>query len=1492
MSNQPGAVSKKNLQNIYPLLPMQEGMLFHALYEPKSWAYFEQTAYRLRGDFEAKRCEAAWKFLSERHEILRSAFVHEGASQPLHLILKERSAEFAYKDLRSLDAKAQQDFLKNYKEEDRNRGFDLRHDVLMRISILQLGDSLYEMIWSHPHILIDGWSGGILQAEFLEIYQALKENRPPHLLEPVSCGEYLDWIESRDREAARAYWRDYLSGYESLASPLGANAAKRKEGYAVEEYDFRLDAETSAALNRLAAQNGATLNTAMQCLWGVLLSRYNGADDVVFGAVASGRPADVNGVERLVGLFINTIPVRIRLHDDLSFMDLMKQIQIASTESAPYDFFPFAEIQAESPLKHGLLDHLLVFENYPIDSKLQEITEDSGLGFKVEGIRTFEQVHYNFGLLVHPGAEIEIKFNYNGNAYSRRQVERMAGHLRAIASGVICGGGIPLKLLGILAETEKRRILYDFNSPTVPISEEKTLIDLWEEQAEKTPDHVAVFFQEIRLTYRELNERANRIAHYLRQHYSIQPDDRIGVFLERSDWAIAALLGAMKAGGAYTPIDPAYPEARIQFILQDCGCRVALADAASTKRIEAILPGLSLNIQTIADGPSENPSKFCASRHLAYVIYTSGSTGTPKGVMVEHRGFVNMILEQIRGFGVTPQDRVLQFASCSFDASLSEIFMALLSGAALILASEETIRDGHALRAYMMRHGATVVTFPPSYLRALEQADFPGLRVMITAGEAAYAEDALHYAKNLRYFNAYGPTEATVCAAYQEIKPGDSFPGAIPIGKPIVNTRIRILDRALQPLPIGAPGEICLAGAGLARGYLNRPEQTDEKFIPSPFQEDGRLYRTGDIGRWLEDGSIEFLGREDDQMKIHGCRIELGEIENRLRAYPGVQQTTVIALAGKDGTQELAAYFSAGNECDSLELRRHLFSVLPFYMVPKYIVRLDELPLTPNRKIDKKSLPSPQSKSGGDNYVPPKTKMEIEIARVWQEALGKDKVGVHDSFFDLGGDSIKAIQVASRLHKAGIRLSLRDLFEWKTIAGLCKKLNHNQRSAVHETAAGIVELTPIQRWFFEEHSTNLHHFNHTVWLWAKDRLPEEALRTALQAIQNHHDALRMRYRFTPSGVIQKMAGDPLPIQFSVMDFRRENDGAQAMIRHAACLQDGFDLKTGPLMKSVLYRLKTNDYLLLTVHHLAVDAVSWRFLLEDLTDSLKQAMNGVAPVLPVKTASYQQWSEALRQYSVRTDLLAQKSYWMEVDSADAVSIPRDFPESENRYGDVKSMRLELSLDDADRLQQTASLNQNADAIAILLTALARALNRWRPGKRFRIALTGHGREEIEKGLDISRTVGWFTSHYPVLLDLPIKKDIEEQLIFIQKMLQSIPDKGIGYGVLKYLTPETLEKEICFFPPPDILFNYMGRVDGLFQNNGVFTLAEEFDAASIAPELERRHLLEMDGMTLHNSLIFHVGYNRKIHRRETIERFLGEFENELKTLAHIEHSFIER
>lgn len=1017
------------VKDIYALSPMQEGMLFHALFQRDTATYFEQISYRLNGNLDISCAEKSANELLKRYDILRTAFIYEGLERPLQVVLKERTLDFHYENIEErMDGKTGKEVaVREFKENDRARPFDLGSDVLMRISVLRTGESEYEFTWSFHHILMDGWCLGILVSDFSWIYSHFIQNKSYELPAVKPYRTYIQWLEKQETDKPGDYWTRYLENYDETAGIPGTQPVSANTGsYINQRVIFRLDTEKTKKLTELAGRNQVTVNTIYQVAWGILLSKYSGKRDVVFGIVVSGRPSEIGGVESMVGLFINTIPIRIQPEEKAKVNHLLKKAQEDMINSENFHHYPLSHIQANSQLKHNLLDHLVIYENYPIAERIDGLMDKnennpSEVLLKIANIDVFEQTNYDFNVVISPGNHqhnIELKFN--ANVYPVEFVEKIAGHFKQIIHHILYNDDPYVENITMLSEEEKNQLLYKFNDTAEEYPEHKTIHQLFEEQVEKTPDRIAVQMSDglhlPRMTYTEINRESNRLAHLLVKN-GVRPDTIVGVLMERSVKMIIGILGILKAGGAYLPIDSQYPEARKQFIVEDSGATILLSERS---KLSETIEEIDLTII-----PGNTPCGFSTlptqPNHLAYIIYTSGSTGKPKGVMIEHRGVVNYIRWAVKKYVIDERANFPLYTSISFDLTVTSLFTPLLSGGAVVVYREEENEFG--LERVIKENMVDVVKVTPSHLKAIrdKKTDITGSRIkrFIVGGEELETALALDIQRmfngDIEIFNEYGPTETVVGTMIYKFNPETDTHYSVPIGVPIDNTHIYVLNGNRHPVPPGVLGELCVSGDNLARGYLGRTELTSEKFIKNPYVEGTKLYRTGDLARFMPDGNIHFAGRIDSQVKIRGFRIEPGEIESLLLRREELKDAVVLERKDNSGNPVLCAYlvYKRGREPEIPELREYLAEKLPVYMIPGYFTPLENMPLTPNGKVDKKQLPAPEVKAGAD-YIEPETSNEKIIADIWQDVLGLDKVGVHDNFFDLGGNSMLSIKIAGR----------------------------------------------------------------------------------------------------------------------------------------------------------------------------------------------------------------------------------------------------------------------------------------------------------------------------------------------------------------------------------------------------------------------------------------------------------------------------------------------
>ena len=927
----------------------------------------------------------------------------------------------------------------------------------MRCALLQIQTDEYYFVWSHHHLLMDGWCNGILLKEVFSFYQAACKNQSLLLPPPRPYRDYIEWLQKQDIAAAEKFWQDKLKDFTAPTPLIKDNYRVKSQQGIVNEQQIKLSIDLTAQLQNLVQQNRLTLNTITQGIWAILLSRYSSENDIVFGATVSGRPANLHGVESIIGLFINTLPVRVKLSADDELLPWLQQLQTQQIEQESLSYSSLIDIQQWSDVPNGigLFESLVIFENYPvsIDAVLQGWSDD----LQISQAKGFERTNYPLSLTVIPGAELSLRINYDSNRFGSATIIRMLGHLETLLQGIVTNPQQKVCELPLLTVAEKQQLLVDWNDTSCNYSK-LCIHQLFEIQANKTPEKIAVIFESQQFTYKQLNEKANQLANYLKS-VGVEAETRVGICLERSEKMLVGLLGILKAGGTYIPLDPAFPEERLRFMVEDSGVGFLVTDSRTSKTspLTPLLDkGEVINLdddwELIEKQSSENLAIQTTQENLAYIIYTSGSTGKPKGVQIMHKSLVNCLESMQQKPGITSNDTLLSVTTLSFDIAALELYLPLITGASLVIVSREIASDGIELIRSIEENQATIMQATPATWRLLLAAGWEGNQQLkvLCGGEALdinIAEELLKRSKEV--WNLYGPTEATIWSSAAQCRDvkfnvSQNVNTTVTIGKPINNTQFYVLDNDLQPVPIGVPGELYIGGSGLAKGYLNKPELTTEKFINNPLSSStpsspSKIYKTGDLVKYLPDGNLEYLGRIDYQVKLRGFRIELGEIESTLMQHPQIKQAVVTLLKNNDD-EKLIAYFISSSELSQNDLRQFLQDKLPAYMIPSSYMMLEEFPLTPNRKIDRKSLPLPEANRPNlDNYIKPSSEIEREIAQIWQQVLQVDKIGIHDNFFDLGGHSLSMVKVHSQLReKFSSDIPLVEMFRHPTISALVK----------------------------------------------------------------------------------------------------------------------------------------------------------------------------------------------------------------------------------------------------------------------------------------------------------------------------------------------------------------------------------------------------------------------------------------------------------------------
>ncbi|GAA2442210.1 non-ribosomal peptide synthase/polyketide synthase [Streptomyces glaucus] len=1470
-----------------PMSYAQQRLWFLEEFAPGGAEYVTALALRLRGTLDVRALTAALRALAARHESLRTTF-DTVDGHGVQIVHPPQDVPLPLHDLTGLPEPDRTARLDGLLTDERTRPFDLRRGPLLRTALVRLADDEHVLALTLHHIVTDGWSTAVLTGDLAHLYRAeLGEGGGELPPLPVQYADYAHWQRTTgaaDPDGRLAYWKEQLSGVEPLDLPTDRPrpAVRTRAGATTR---LTLPPHTARRLARVGRDRGTTLFTTLVAAAQTFLARLSGGRDIAVGTVTSGR--DRAETQHLIGFFVNTLVLRSRVEPERPFPEFLDEVRATVLDALAHQEVPFEQVVDEvQPVRDTsrtpLFQVMVVLQNTPaarLDLPGLDVTDvETDLRHAAFDL-TLEFAETDTGGL-------DGLLTYNTDLFDAATAERMAGQLATLLTAVADDPDRPLGALPLASEETLRAVLEQGRGTARPVPP-ATLPELFERQAARTPDAVALADGARRWTYAEVDRWANRLAHHLVGR-GVGPERVVALALPRTAETVVAQLAVAKAGGAFLPVDPDYPERRREFMLRDAGAHLVLADPAEIRD---------------ADGPDTAPTDADRTAaltpdHPAYVIYTSGSTGTPKGVVVPHRGLAAFAAAAAERYAAGPGDRVLQFASPSFDASVLELCVSLLSGATLVTGEEGPL-VGERLAEVLAGRRISHALIPPAALATVAPAvsgALPELRTLIVGAEACPADLVEVWAPGRRMINSYGPTEVTVVATWTG--PLTPSAGVPPIGRPAGAARVHVLDHALRPVPPGVTGELYVAGPGLARGYLNRPGLTARRFLPDPFGAPGeRMYRTGDLARWDADGRLVFAGRADDQVKLRGFRIEPGEIESALRRHPRVRDAAAVVRA--DGAARLVAYVvpaeGAPGELDVAQLREHLAGLLPPYMVPSVFVPLERLPLTPNGKTDRRALPEPDpAPAAAGPRTAPRTDTERRIARIWADVLGVDEVGAHDNFFHLGGDSILTMQVVSRLRRDGLYVATRDLFTHQTVAELAAVAGSAPQRAQDGPVTGDVPLTPIQEWFLTTPRASHHHFNQSA-LWELDGTPDPAaLGAALRALLEHHDALRMRFTRDADGWRQF---NPPPGGDDGLLVRHDLAGlsaaeADAAMRKAADeLHTGFDLGRGPLLRAALF---TGDagrpaFLLLVAHHLVVDAVSWRILRDDLEAAYGQAVRGEPVTLGERTTSFRDWARRLAAHVADGGLDHELPYWEETVAAAPLPAGDDTPRAD--AGETRTLTVELDEEDTEALLRAAPGAYRTRVNDVLLAALALALARWTGGDRVRLDLEGHGREDLLDGVDLSRTVGWFTTVHPVALrvdrpgDLGPDRDWRALVKSVRRQLRAVPGNGLGFGALRTFGPPEVRERLGAAPHGQVVFNYLGQWDARAASPATGLVRAEH--GSLGQDHDPRdggsHPLEVVGAVQGGRLAFTWHHRPALHDTASVRRAAADFAEALRHIA---------
>ncbi|WP_248547767.1 non-ribosomal peptide synthetase [Paenibacillus odorifer] len=1478
-----GEIRKVEEQEFYEASSAQKRMFVLHQLNPDSMTYHVPGAFLIRGGLDESRLNRSLLQLIRRHEALRTRFA-EDEGRVVQKIVPVEEVSFAAERFTAASDKEAHAWMADYLQP-----FDLSSGLPIRAAIIALEQDQNILLLDIHHIAVDGTSAGILIRELSALYSG-RELAPLK----VQYKDYSEWQLKRHIAAAHEqedYWLSELQGELPLLNMPADFPRPREKDFRGGLVTLTLDAVQTANMKQVCRETGSTLFMFLLSAINIVLYKSSGQEDIIVGTPVAGR--NHRDTESLIGVFVNTLPIRTSVNGSLTFEQLLGAVKRKSLHALENQEYPFEnlveKLQTDRDLgRNPLFDVMFVLQESETGQWEADDLNIQPFGWPLHTEKfdlTWEAAETDGGL--------EIRLSYAASLFTASSAEALLHRLTMVINAVTSNAGVPVGQIEIMGEEEKKRILYEFNPSPEVRPQKKTLMDLFQTQAKLTPERPALVFNERIMSYGELERRANALARTLRSK-SVLPDDLVAVRMNRSPELIIALFAIWKAGAAYLPVDPAFPEERTRYILQNSGTRLILTDNP--------VPWDTVEVLQVCDRETESENSeplemMAGPDNLAYVIYTSGTTGNPKGVAVQHKGIMNTLLHLQSKYPLNANGKYLLKTNYTFDVSVCELFGWFFEGGQLVILPQGAEREPDVILAAIAQHKITHINFTSSMfnmlLSGMDEASaeaLGSLQYILTAGEALTFEHhgiTKFILQNCAIENLYGPTEASIYATGYSLKPGD-IGGRIPIGRPLANTRMYIIDSSGLPTPVGVEGELCIAGAGLAQGYYRNEELTAQKFTADPYFDGERMYRTGDVARWLPDGNIEYLGRIDHQVKIRGYRIELGDVENTLMKLDGIQKVLVVdkELAGG---RVLVAYYVSSAAYTVGELRSELNKRIPEYMIPAYFIALEQFPLNSSGKIDRRALPElTGDMDSGEEYAAAESREEELLVRIWSSVLGIKKIGVLDDFFNLGGDSIKAMQVVSKIREHGYYAEVKDIFRSLTI----RELNRSMRQVIPESIGktgqgpetGEAALTPIQRWFFSSQFIGPHHWNQAVMLHRPEGFEASVLDRVLRQLVRHHDSLRLSFKHTASGRIIQQYREADGNLFELREFDLRGllpEAINKFVKEAADnIQSSMDLERGPLFKLGLFRSDDGDHLLMAVHHLAVDGVSWRIIFEDLAQAYRQVEKGADIKLPLKTLSYRQWSSMLTEYAGSSLIGKEIPYWQNVENCNVIELPKD--DASGTVFTRKSARKVtgwLSETETDVLLKQANAAYRTEINDLLLTALVKSVARFSGNESVLIHLEGHGREEIAEGLDITRTVGWFTSMFPVVFRFDSNAGWPEWISYVKDHLRQIPGKGIGYGMLKYLRRWKPGEEMDFRLRPEIGFNYLGQFDADL-DTGVFGLSPFDTGAAMGPEGELQHALEFTGLIRGKRLCMELTYSAGQYIESSAVHLLADYMEQLK------------
>ncbi|EJR98785.1 non-ribosomal peptide synthetase (plasmid) [Bacillus mycoides] len=1400
-----------------------------------------------------------------------------GHQEPEQYFIKHEEQEFEFFDFSSVE---DSDLLEKWIEQKTKETFTLFNSDLYYFALIKLNDNECAVFGNVHHIIMDGLSIQIFTSQIAKYYYEMHneteegEIRNSYVQFLANEQTYLNSIRFQKDQK---FW---LEEFKTIPSVTGLKPYNTYQvSTKASRETFILSEHLKRKIELFSDDYKLSVYSLFVAAFSLSMCRWTSSLDIALGMAYGNRMTKTE--RELIGMMVSTVPLRMDIDPEEEVLSFIGRVSRKQSKSLRHQKYPFDLLLKQINKENN--SNVRLFGT-TIDYRDRDESGDSLWIPNGEEMQDFAVHIENLTDI----DSLQVHIDYRKELFSKEEINRFFKTMLAVIENTFKNPKQKVSEIEIISEEDKRKSLVEFNNPKLDFPPQVTIHELFEQQAMIYPNSIAVTYEKGKVTYRELNENANQLAHYL-QKKGVGPDTLVGLCVERSLEIIVGILGILKAGGAYVPLDPTYPEQRLQYILEDAGIQLFVTQESlkELKWLPENIKSICLDRDRDEIGQESKTLPFSdvSSQNLAYVIYTSGSTGNPKGVMIEHHNVIRLFKSTDCWYQFNEKDTWTLFHSYAFDFSVWEIWGALLYGGKLVVVPYLISRSPKDFYQLLVEEEVTVLNQTPSAFRQLiqvcEQEDENknlNLRYVIFGGEALDPSNLLPWFqrygdKDPQLINMYGITETTVHVTYSPITQDEvRHSSRSNIGKRLPDLEVYVLDASQQPVPIGVAGELYIGGAGLARGYLNRQELTAERFIPHPFnsEPEARLYRTGDLARFLPDGNLDYRGRIDHQVKIRGFRIEIGEIESTLNVHASIKEAVVIVREDQPGDKRLVAYVVGNGNVGAW--RVYLKAKLPSYMVPSGFVMMEAIPLTANGKVDREALPMPEEKQINSEAVAPRNSNEKILATIWKQVLGVKNVGIYDNFFEIGGDSILSIQIISQASQVGLKLTPKQMFECPTIAELAQVAIETQGvQAEQGIVTGEVPLTPIQYWFFEQEHSRPEHWNQSMLLRVKERVDVKLLEGAILYLLKHHDALRFRYEQLPNGTWrQRNEGTDVHSVLHVVKRNKANEQAwnKVIQEEMNITQTSFNLVTGPLMRVVYFEdtLSGNDRIFWSIHHLVVDGVSWRILLEDLQAVYNQMKQGQGVRLPAKSTSFKEWSERLQAYSDSGMSKEVQDYWNERVEKETMKIPMDYPMQETTEESIDQVTRTLGVEETHALLQEVPVTHKTRINEVLLAALGQAIVDFTNQQTVSIHLEGHGREEMVEGIDLSRTVGWFTSIYPVHLNFQGTKTPIEGLKAVKDQLRQIPNRGVDYGILRYLKKELLP---FYQQKPSISFNYLGQFDQVFSKESLFMQETGFTFLDHAPDSKPSHLIEVIGMVKDEKLHFVWIYSREQFSRLTIQ-----------------------